>query len=283
MQPSSSRTLDRTCSRDEPEDVVRDGHLEVVLLLLLPQDGDPVLEVGEAAVGHHAPLEAAHQAGFEPGKLLGRPVRGDHDLLAGLVERIEGVEELLLGALLALQEVDVVHQQEVHVAPVPPLQLRRGAAVDALDDLVDELLGADEEHPGGRGPLDNGVGDGLHQVGLAQPGGAVDEERVVGLARRLGHGVRRRGRQLVRLPDDEGVEGVALVERLGVPDVRPRRRRFGGGRRHEEVHLGALLAVFLHPEDDPGGAAEERLGQLGQQRRRAWSRSTRPQTGPARR
>ena len=62
------------------------------------------------------------------------------------------------------------------------------------------------------------VGDGLHQVGLAQPGGAVDEERVVGLARRFGGGVGGGGGELVGLADDEGVEGVALVERLACSD-----------------------------------------------------------------
>ena len=49
-------------------------------------------------------------------ELLGRPVGGDHDLLVGVVQRVEGVEELLLGLLLALQELDVVDQQDVDVA-----------------------------------------------------------------------------------------------------------------------------------------------------------------------
>ena len=83
-----------------------------------------------------------------PGDLLRRPVGGEDDLLAGLVQRIEGVEELLLGRFLALEEVDVVHQEEVDVVPVAAPELRHRPAVDALDDLVDELLGADVEHPG---------------------------------------------------------------------------------------------------------------------------------------
>ena len=115
MQPSSSRTLDRTCSAMKREHVVGNRDLEVVLLLLLPQDGDPVLEVGLADVGHHAPLEAAHQPGLEAGDLLGRPVGGQDDLLVALVERVEGVEELFLGRFLAFEEVHVVHQEEVDV------------------------------------------------------------------------------------------------------------------------------------------------------------------------
>ena len=42
-----------------------------------------------------------------------------HDLLVGVVQGVEGVEELLLRLLLALQELDVVDQQDVH---------RRGSA-----------------------------------------------------------------------------------------------------------------------------------------------------------
>jgi hypothetical protein len=69
------------------------------------------------------------------------------------------------------------------------------------------------------------------------------------------------GGQLVRLPDDEGVEGVALVERLGVPDGGGH-GRFAGRRCHEEVHLGPLLALLLDAEDDLGGLPEEGLRQL---------------------
>ena len=218
-------------------------------------------------VGHHAPLEAAHQPGLEARDLLGRPVGGQDDLLVALVERVERVEELLLRHFLAFQEMHVVHQEEVHVGPIAAPELRHGPAVDALDHLVDELLGADVEDPGLGLPLAHAVGDGLHQVGLAEPGGTVDEERVVGLARRLGDGVGRGGRELVGLADDEGVEGVALVERLGagigsLAADSPSAAVGGDGRSDEEVHLGPLLPVLVHPEDDRRGLAEHRLGQL---------------------
>ena len=137
---------------DEAEHVVGDRRLEVVLLLLLAQDGDPVLEVGLLDVGDHAPLEPRHQPRLEAGDLLRRPVGGEHDLLAGFVERVEGVEELLLGRFLALEEVDVVDQEEVDVVAVAAAQVGHRPGVDPLDDLVDELLGADVEHPGRRAP-----------------------------------------------------------------------------------------------------------------------------------
>ena len=61
---------------------------------------------------------------------VARPAVGaHHDLAAGLVERVEGVEELLLDPLLVLEELDVVDQEDV-VGAV--------ALLEALDALVAE-------------------------------------------------------------------------------------------------------------------------------------------------
>ncbi len=90
------------------------------------------------------PLEAVAQALGEPGERLGRPVAGEHDLLAGAVERVEGVDELLLGALLALEHLDVVDQQRVELAV---------ALLEALGPLA-----AQRGHELGREPLGGGVG-----------------------------------------------------------------------------------------------------------------------------
>ena len=75
-------------------------------------------------------------------QLFGRTVAGDHDLLHGLVQRVEGVEELFLGAFLLRQELDVVDQQHVHVAE---LVAEAGHLVVAqrVDHLVGELLAGD--------------------------------------------------------------------------------------------------------------------------------------------
>ena len=112
--PSSSRTLVRTLRGDEEGDV--GGQLGLLGLGLLLQDGDLGFEVGWLDVGDEAPLEAGAEAVFEVGELFGGPVGGDDDLLHALVQRVEGVEELFLGALLAGEELDVVDEQDVDVA-----------------------------------------------------------------------------------------------------------------------------------------------------------------------
>ena len=47
------------------------------------------------------------------------------------------------------------------------------------------------------------MADGVHEVGLAQTHPAVEEERVVAVARRLGHSLGRGMRELRVVPDDE--------------------------------------------------------------------------------
>ena len=65
---------------------------------------------------------------------LGRPVAREHDLLAGGVEGVEGVDELLLGVLLALEDLDVVDQQRVELA-VARLERLRALAPQRGDEL----------------------------------------------------------------------------------------------------------------------------------------------------
>ena len=79
---------------DELEHLGRDpGGLA---LGLLAQDGEAGLEVGGLDVGDEAHLEAAAQPVLEGGDGVRGPVGGQHDLAVGLVEVVEGVEELLL-------------------------------------------------------------------------------------------------------------------------------------------------------------------------------------------
>ena len=113
---------------------------------------------------------------------LGGAVGGQHDLLVGVVEGVERVEELLLGLGLALQELDVVDQQHVDVA-VAALEAVLPVVADRVDELVGELFARDVADLRAAVEAADVVADRVQQVGLAQPGLAVDQERVVGLAR----------------------------------------------------------------------------------------------------
>ncbi len=117
--PSSSRIELVIIGRDELEHV--GGREQPFLGGLLLQDRDAGLQVGRLDVGQQSPLEPGTQPVLEGGQLPGRAVGGDDDLLVRVVQRVEGVEELLLGPLAVLQELDVVDQQDVDVA-VPALE-----------------------------------------------------------------------------------------------------------------------------------------------------------------
>src|SRR5690606_5934293 len=114
--------------RDHRGDVLDDvlGDVDALARRLLAEDRDARLEVGRLHVGDETPLEARAHAILEAREQAGRHVARDHDLLVVVVQRVERVEERLLRLGLALQELDVVDQQNVEVAVAG---IERGAAV----------------------------------------------------------------------------------------------------------------------------------------------------------
>ncbi len=145
---------------------------------------------GRGEVGDQAPFEAGAQPFLESRDQLGRSIGREHDLLAVLVDRIEGVEELLLGALLVGDELDVVDEQQVD-APVARPEIVDLALLNAGDELVRELLAGRVDDALAREARQHLVADRVHQVGLAKAHAAVQEERVVGMSGTLGDRQRR--------------------------------------------------------------------------------------------
>ena len=99
--------------------------------------------------------------------------------------------------------------------------------------------------------------DGLHQMGLPEPGFAVNEERVVGLPRLGGNRDCCGMGQLIARPDDEVVKGVTRVEEdLALPRI---------------LLLTMLVAVDAAALEGRGGNREAvgrgRLGGRGRFRR----------------
>ena len=125
------------------------GELDVVVLGALAQDRQARGEVGRLDVGDEAGLEALAQAVLERLQVARRAVGGEHDLAAAVVERVEGVEELLLGLGLALEELDVVDEQDVDVAEAG-LEGVGVAAAERAEELVGEGLAgrAADREPG---------------------------------------------------------------------------------------------------------------------------------------
>ena len=220
--------------RDEVEDLGGNS-AEVLRLGLLAKDGEAGLELGGLDVGDQTPFEPTTEAVFERRNRLGRAVRRDHDLTAAVVDFVERVEELFLEFLGALEELDVIDEQHVELAVAPFEHRHSGPVPDGLDERVHEGLGRDVAHPLAGEHGADVVPDGVEQVGLAQPGGAVDEQGVVGLRGRLGDRERGGVGETVRGTDDELVEGVARIERSGPALLgggrEPRaQRRFGRDR-----------------------------------------------------
>ena len=94
------------------------------MLDALAQDGQAGREVGRGDLGDEAGLEALAQAVLERLEVAREAVAREDELAAGLVERVERVEELLLGLDLGGEELDVVDEQDVAAAE---------AALEAVD------------------------------------------------------------------------------------------------------------------------------------------------------
>ena len=187
---------------------------------LLHQDGDAGFQVRRLHVGDQAAFEAGAQTVFQRVQLLRRAVGGQDDLFVGLVQRVEGVEELFLGSLFALEELDVVDHQNVQVA-VAPLEGLLPVVAHGIDVVVGEFLGGDVFDAQPRLQHTGVVPGGVQEVRFAQARSAPDEQRVVGLGRVFGDGDCGAVGEAVGGADDEVFEGVLRVQaRLAVRVVR---------------------------------------------------------------
>src|SRR5215211_6786548 len=227
-------------------------HLEAVHDRLLAQDGDARLEVRRLDIGHEPPLEAAHETVLEGLYVFGMPVGGDNDLLVLLVERVEGVEERLLGLDLVLQKLYVVHQEHV-VLPVALLELQGRVIPHGVYEVVGELLAGHVTDAHAGVLILDVVAHGAQKMCLSEPDSPVDEERVVDEARGLRHRQSRRVGEPVAGPDDERVERVLDLEGPGRPGVQHRLGTLHS-RRAVSVPRPALGPADAH---DQGGILPE--------------------------
>ena len=129
------------------------------------ENSEARLERWRREVGGKTPVEAGAQPVGEAGKGLRRLVAGEDELLAGGVEVVEGVEELLLGLLLAGEELDVVDQEGLEAA-VLGAEVIDASLAGGVDELGGELLGGDVEDA--QAGLCQFMADGVDKVRLAR-------------------------------------------------------------------------------------------------------------------
>ena len=158
-----------------------------------------------------AHLETRSESLFEVGDFRGRRIAGEDDLLAAVAKRVEGVEEFLLRAVLAGEELDVINQEHIDL-PVAFAEFLEFAVLDGADVVVGELFGGDVENLQVLFVLLDEMADGLHQVGLAEPHAAVQKQRIVRAGRSLRHRARRRRCKPVVLAHDKRIERAARIE-----------------------------------------------------------------------
>src|SRR5712691_11678360 len=184
------------------------------LVGLAPQDRDPRLVVGRAHIHDQSARQPRDQPLVQVGDVGRRAIARQHDLAPRRLQRLRQPQQLRLHFLAVREELHVVHEQHVHVLKpaAEGIALARGdARVERLDVFV-ERQKLDVQL--GRG-LFRRVPDRHQEMGLAEAGAAVNEERVVRRARTLGHRAPRCDGESVRRAHHEGVEGILGVERAG--------------------------------------------------------------------
>ena len=144
---------------------------------LVFDDGHAGLGVWGLNIGQQAPFEPGLQTVIQPQHLFGRPVGGENDLALGLIQRVEGMEHLLLGGSPSGHELHVIHEEDVGGAVLVP-ELLVASLPNGLDQLVGEGIPFYVDHRQAGFVLMDRVGDGVEQVGLAQTGLPVDVEGV---------------------------------------------------------------------------------------------------------
>ena len=126
-------------------------------------------------VGDHAAAKARAQPVFNAGKIGWGFIGGNHNLLAGIHQRIEGVEKLFLRIVLADQELQIIHHQHINRTQ-RFLEFHGGLAAQCCDEAIHEFFRA---HIGNlaRGVLfANGPGNGVHQMRFAKPNATIKEQ-----------------------------------------------------------------------------------------------------------
>ena len=184
------------------------GKVDVHQLCLALEDGNAKLGIRRLDIHDQTAFETALDTFLQVLDVLGRTVGGENDLLACVVERVEGMEKFFLCGDLTRDELNIVDEEHIRVA-VFFLELGCGLLFDGANELVCEVFTLDEDDiEFGCLALDL-VCDCFHEVSFAKSGRTVKEEGVIGCGM-VGNGDGCRVRELVGAADDKVIERVVL-------------------------------------------------------------------------
>ena len=123
-------------------------------------------------ISHHTAAQPRTQPVFNARKIGRRFIGGNHNLLAGIHQRIEGMEKFFLRIVLADQELQIIHHQHINRTQCF-LEFHGGLAAQRRNEAIHEFLGTHVGHMA-RGVLfANGPGNGMHQMRLAKPNATI--------------------------------------------------------------------------------------------------------------
>ena len=128
-------------------------------------------------VGDEPPAEARAHALFKARQIGGRLVGGNDDLPVLIHQRIECVEKFFLRRVFAADELHIVDHQQIDRAELV-LEVHRRAEAQGPDELVHEFFGGQIDDLAARRLHADMPGDRMHQMRLAEPDAAIEEERV---------------------------------------------------------------------------------------------------------
>lgn len=132
----------------------------------------------------------------------GVTVGREDDLLAVCLELLEGVEELFLDPLLAVEEVDIIHKEDIHI-PEPLPKADQGLLAQGLREEVGEVLGGQQQHLQPREVSPEQAIRPFEQMRLANSHPTVNVQRVDLVAGCIGNLPGRQHRHVIGRTGDE--------------------------------------------------------------------------------
>ena len=120
--------------------IVRQRHTQQRRLVF--QNRQTRFKIRRHNIHHQAPFKTGAQTVLQLRHLTGRTVGSQHDLLAGFIQRVEGMEKFLLGLLFAGDKLNIVHQQQRRLT-VFLAELEVFAFTDGGHQLVGKIVALD--------------------------------------------------------------------------------------------------------------------------------------------